>query len=522
MEAWSDASALLRPGTVLGRYELLLPIGFGGMACVWAARLEGYGGFSKLVAVKTILPHLASSADIERMLLDEARIAADVHHPNVCNLYDVGEDHGVLYLVMEWVNGDSLLHLLRQTPTAPRDPIDAPSAARIVADACAGLHAAHELSDDAGRPLFVVHRDVSPHNILVSLEGAVKMADFGVAKANGQLHETTRTGEVRGKIAYMAPEQIDGGTVDRRADIFAMGCVLYEATTGQQPFSGDNEAHVIRRIMEGTYEPAGDLVDGYPPELAAIVVRCLDPQPSSRFETAGALSVALEEWLNGQPAASTPTRLGALVRSRIGAKLDGRAQDVRAAMARRRDSTRPKSPPPAWGALAPFRARREVLPAAGAKRNTPTPPPLTPLPAPPDISAEHERTGSRLSDSSGMSKVIAVVAAGLLAVAVAQAVMARRTSARAVEVTAVAPVAPVARAIDTHPAPAPSSSEAPSIAPVSDVSPAAVPEADAEVHRRPAVPIAHPAAFVPAHGTATGASPVTTASGHAVLPANPY
>ena len=265
MTAWSDASATLRPGTVLGRYELLLPIGFGGMACVWAARLDGYGGFSKLVAVKTILPHLASSADVERMLLDEARIAADVHHPNVCNLYDVGEDHGVLYLVMEWVNGDSLLHLLRQTPTGPRQALDAPVAVRIVADACAGLHAAHELSDEAGRPLFVVHRDVSPHNILVSLEGAVKMADFGMAKANGQLHETTRTGEVRGKIAYMAPEQIDGGAIDRRADLFAMGCVLYEATTGQQPFAGENEAHVIRRIMEGGVRAAGAISSGATP-----------------------------------------------------------------------------------------------------------------------------------------------------------------------------------------------------------------------------------------------------------------
>jgi serine/threonine protein kinase len=524
IEPWSDASALLRPGTVLGRYELLLPIGFGGMACVWAARLEGYGGFSKLVAVKTILPHLASSADVERMLLDEARIAADVHHPNVCNLFDVGEDHGVLYLVMEWVNGDSLLHLFRQTPTAPREPIDAPSAARIVADACAGLHAAHELSDDAGHPLFVVHRDVSPHNILVSLEGAVKMADFGVAKANGQLHETTRTGEVRGKIAYMAPEQIDGGAVDRRADIFAMGCVLYEATTGQQPFSGDNEAHVIRRIMEGTYEPAGDLVEGYSPELAAIVVRCLDPRPSARFETAGALHAALEGWLNGQPSPTTPTQLGALVRARIGTKLDGRAQEVRAAMARRRDSTRPKSPPAAWGALAPFRPKRgDVLPAAGARRNTPTPPPLTPLPAPPDISAEHEKTASRVRDSSGMSKVIAVVAAGLLAVAVAQAVMAHRTSSRGVDVTAVVPVEPAGGKFEVHPAAIVSAADVPAEAAVSETPPARAPVADAESRRRLPGPSAHPAAAaMPARGPATSAPAATGAGGRAVLPANPY
>jgi serine/threonine-protein kinase len=363
----------LGPGATLGRYELLLPIGMGGMACVWAARLEGYGGFSKLVAVKTILPHFASDPDFERMLLDEARIEADLQHPNVCHLFDAGEDRGTLYLVMEWVNGDSLVHILRAGASQPRQAIDPRLAARIVGEACAGLHAAHELNDSAGRPLHVVHRDVSPHNILVSLDGTVKIADFGVAKANGQLHQPTRTGELRGKIAYMAPEQIAGGAIDRRADIFAMGCVLYEATTGQQPFRGENEAQVMRAVLDGTHVRPDQLVPGYAPELAAIVERALEPAPERRFQTAEALRVALEEWLARSGCVLAGGQIGDLVRERIGAKLARRWSDVRAALdaprggeSTRRVLARPSEAPrlPA-GPAAPQPAIRENERPAG-------------------------------------------------------------------------------------------------------------------------------------------------------------
>src|SRR5579872_6472081 len=207
VEDWNDLSTSdLGPGARLGRYELLLPIAYGGMARVWAARQHGQRGFSKTVAIKTILPHLAHNPEFEKMFLDEARIAAGVHHPNVTEIYDLGEEGRVLYLAMEWVNGDSLVHLLRGMQGKTSQPIEPRIAARIIADACAGLHAAHELTDDDGRLLNVVHRDVSPHNILVSLEGTVKMTDFGVAKALGQTHQETAAGQVKGKVAYMAPE----------------------------------------------------------------------------------------------------------------------------------------------------------------------------------------------------------------------------------------------------------------------------------------------------------------------------
>jgi serine/threonine protein kinase len=322
----------LRPGMTLGRYELLVPVATGGMACVWAAQLSGHRGFTKRVAIKTILAHLTHHRDFENMLLDEARIAAGAHHPNVCNLFDAGEEHGILYLVLEWVNGDSLLQVLRGPRPRTTAPLDYRIAARVVADACAGLHAAHELTDGRGKSLDVVHRDISPHNLLVSLEGTTKVADFGIAKAHGQLHQTTRTGEVRGKFAYMAPEQMNGTALDRRADIFGMGAVLYHATTGLAPFRGDSDARIIRAVIAGDYEPPGLVATDYPPGLAAIATRALSPRAEDRFPTAERMQNALEAWLVGSGHVTTAHDVAGVVRARVGAKLERRREEVQAAM----------------------------------------------------------------------------------------------------------------------------------------------------------------------------------------------
>jgi len=334
VEEWSDLSASsLGPGARLGRYELLIPVAYGGMARVWAARQHGQRGFQKTVAIKTILPHLAHNPEFERMFLDEARIAAGVHHPNVTEIYELGEEGHVLYLAMEWVNGDSLTHVLKGIVSKQAQAVDVRIAARIIADACAGLHAAHELTDDDGKLLNVVHRDVSPHNILVSLEGTVKMTDFGVAKAYGQSHSATMAGQVKGKVAYMAPEHIGGTTYDRRADIFAMGCVLYETTTGALPFKGGNDPQTMQAVLKGTYEPPSKLVKGYPPELASIIDRALAPEPRNRFATAERMRVALEEWLAKGGTVVTATQVGSLVRQRLGPELDKRRDHVKAAIA---------------------------------------------------------------------------------------------------------------------------------------------------------------------------------------------
>jgi hypothetical protein len=360
---WPSAlGGTLRPGMVLGRYELLAPVAIGGMACVWAARLSGYRGFSKLVALKTVLPHLAAYQDFENMLLDEARIAADAHHPNVCNLFDVGEDRGVIYLVLEWVNGDSLQHVLRGGAATPAaTALDYGIAARIVADACAGLHAAHELTDEHGQSLGVVHRDVSPHNLLVSLDGTTKIADFGVAKAQGQLHQVTRSGEIRGKLAYMSPEQLRGSTIDRRADIFAMGCVLYHATTGKPPFGRTCDAQTMRAVLDGAYEPPESVAADYPEELAAIITRALAACPDDRFATAHGMRVALEVWL-ARGNLTNANDVGAVVRQRIGAKLEQRRLELRAAVEAVEAEPTPDSTRPVLAAAARDSAVRRVEP----------------------------------------------------------------------------------------------------------------------------------------------------------------
>jgi serine/threonine-protein kinase len=346
----------VRPGTRLGRYEILLGIAQGGMARVWAAKQRGHRGFSKVVAIKTILPSLAQDADFEAMFLDEARVAAGVHHPNVCEIFDLGEENRVLYLAMEWVHGDSLARILRVKDPGSGDPpapqrLNARIAARIISDACAGLHAAHELVDHTGQRLNVVHRDVSPQNILVSLDGNVKVTDFGVAKALGNTAQQTTVGQIKGKAAYMAPEQASGGRVDRRSDIFALGIVLYEVTTGKRPFHGSNQLETLKKLLEGRFEPPSVVVPGYPRELESIVLRSMAMDPMQRFPTADRMRVALEEYLARSGPVVTQTQVGAVVRERIGELVDGRRQHIQHHML--------SEPPPA-GAVATFHVPNEA------------------------------------------------------------------------------------------------------------------------------------------------------------------
>jgi serine/threonine-protein kinase len=311
-------------GTVLGPYELLLPVGAGGMARVWAARVRKTGA---IVALKMLLPHLSGRVDFQKMFFDEARIASRVRHPNVCATYELLELSGILTLAMEWVDGPSLMRVLRpgsdEESDAPRIPISPRLAARIVADACGGLHAAHDLTGDDGKPLAVVHRDVSPHNLLFTSSGQVKVTDFGVAKALGKSH-MTMAGQLKGKLAYMSPEQLVGGTVDRRSDVFALGCVLYEITTGQKPFQGEHDPQVMAAIMMGNYAPPSALVPGYPPDLEAIVVRALANEPMERFPSADAMRQALEGWLRASGPPVSSAQIAALLEERCGADLAAR------------------------------------------------------------------------------------------------------------------------------------------------------------------------------------------------------
>ncbi|MGC4066964.1 MAG: serine/threonine-protein kinase [Polyangiaceae bacterium] len=268
-------SNLFAPGSRVGRYRLLAPLASGGMAQVWAAKPES-PGFARTVALKVIRHEYASDEEYVRMFIDEATVAASIHHPNVCETYELGREDGVLFMAIEWVAGDSLAGLLHRS--AGLEPVAEPVAARIVADACAGLSAAHEAVGPDGVALGVVHRDVSPPNILLSLHGQVKVSDFGIAKARLQIHSKTRTGEIKGKFAYIAPEQIGGKGIDHRADIFALGCVLYVATLGLRPFGSGPKA--MSKILAGEYKKPSELVESYPPELERVILRALQKSPA--------------------------------------------------------------------------------------------------------------------------------------------------------------------------------------------------------------------------------------------------
>jgi serine/threonine-protein kinase len=271
------------------------------MATVWVARVQGKHGFEKLVAVKTILPHLASDKGFRDMFLDEAAIASRIRHPNVADIVDLGEEDGTLYMVLEWINGDSWSKLYAGVQAAGQ-PFPMAILLRIAADACAGLHAAHELRDDDGGLLAVVHRDVTPQNILITIGGVTKVIDFGIAKAMDRTAEHTQTGMLKGKAQYMAPEQARGVNVDRRADIWAIGTILYQYLSGHLPFEAKNDLQTLRALTSG--KPPPPLPSSVPPEVVRVVMTALAPQMDQRFQNALDMQRALEAVIP-QPVTST-------------------------------------------------------------------------------------------------------------------------------------------------------------------------------------------------------------------------
>ncbi len=281
-------------GSILGRYELLLPIASGGMAEVWAARLHGTRGFTKLVAIKTIRRGVMDDTRLEQMLLVEADLASRIQHPNVVSTLELGEENETLFLVMEWADAEPLNQLM--TASAERGGIPLEIGVNIIAQACRGLQAAHELTDDDGAPLGVVHRDISPQNVLVTYSGVVKLVDFGIAKATQRATSMTEDGEVKGKLAFMSPEQVSGKGVDRRTDIFALGTMLYLLTTGQHPFKGTHPGETLAKLFSSApILPPSRFVPSYPKGLERVVLKAVNKERDSRFATAHEMLLALEE-----------------------------------------------------------------------------------------------------------------------------------------------------------------------------------------------------------------------------------
>jgi eukaryotic-like serine/threonine-protein kinase len=278
------------PGLQLGAYRLLFRLASGGMADVWVANHSGPLGFRRFVAIKTIRPDRARDRAIRTMFLDEARLAARLRHANLVEVLDLGEQGELVYQVMPLVDGESLASLAASWKE--RLPIAA--VLRIVIDGCRGLEAAHELADDHGMPLGLVHRDVSPQNILVGIDGVARVADFGIAKTKERLVEETETGTLRGKYSYLAPEQVDRRALDRRTDVFAMGIVLWECLTGERLFRKDTPEDTLRAVRALAIRDPRERVPGLDRAIAEVTLRALEREPSARFPTAGAMADALE------------------------------------------------------------------------------------------------------------------------------------------------------------------------------------------------------------------------------------
>jgi eukaryotic-like serine/threonine-protein kinase len=306
----------LKPGYTLGRYEMLMPVAQGGMAAVWAARLVGSRGFQKVVAIKTMLPDLSEDEDFEAMFLDEARLASRIKHPYVAEIIDLGEEGELIYLVMEWVSGDTMFTLNKLAKAKGGIPL--PLLLRIASAASAGLHAAHELRDDKGELLHLVHRDVSPQNVMISEGGIVKIVDFGVAKAAGRTHETRVAGLMKGKVPYLSPEQLDGRKVDRRSDIFSLGILMYVMVSGRHPFRGETDHKTMENICTRAPVPLRELVTGMRPDLEAVVMKALEKDPADRWVSGAEVQRALDGVLNAMNAAVTDGDVAAFVRETLG------------------------------------------------------------------------------------------------------------------------------------------------------------------------------------------------------------
>jgi eukaryotic-like serine/threonine-protein kinase len=285
----TEAASLPR----LGKYELLAELASGGMATVYVARHLGVPGAERLVVIKRVHRHLLKAPQFREMFHDEARLASQIRHPNVVRLLDVLDDDGELLLVLEYIESISLSALVRRVAAAG-ERLTPAVASRIVADALLGLHAAHETKDVRGRELAIVHRDVSPQNVLVSVEGVGYLIDFGVAKAASRMTETTG-GVIKGKLAYMSPEQAKGMEVDRRSDVFSAGIVLFEALTGRRLFAnaGKDGSSVLLDILLEPIDPPSHVVSGIPEVLDAVVEQALERVRDERFPTATAFHDAL-------------------------------------------------------------------------------------------------------------------------------------------------------------------------------------------------------------------------------------
>ncbi|WP_225408225.1 serine/threonine-protein kinase [Stigmatella hybrida] len=315
----STVAGVPTPEVQLGKYRLLKLLATGGMGEVFLARQEGPAGFAKTVVIKRMLAHLGRDPKFVEMFLNEARLAAELSHPNIVQIFELGEHAGTYFLAMEFIHGVNLRTLKRRMDERHLE-VPAGLAAFICAQALKGLHYAHTLTDEAGKSMNIVHRDVSPDNVLVGFNGTVKMVDFGIAKASSSI-STTNAGTVKGKYAYMSPDQLSGQKADPRTDVYAMGVVLYELLTGGRPFQGPSEGALVRSILQDTPKAPRDVRPGLAPELEDITLRAIARNPQERFASAESMATALEAYALGE-GGMTPHKVKGLLRGLFGEEAD--------------------------------------------------------------------------------------------------------------------------------------------------------------------------------------------------------
>ncbi len=346
-----------------GSYFLRFQIASGGMASIYLARARGPIGFDRAVALKRIHPHLAKKSEFVDMFLDEARLGARISHPNVCSVFDFGEVEGTYYMAMEYLIGQPLSSILRALKSRS-DIADSARwhafAASIVAAACEGLHAAHELRDEQGNPLGVVHRDVTPHNIFVTYDGAVKVVDFGVAWAEGRrIHGETG---LKGKLAYMAPEQLNRKDFDRRLDVWALGTCLWELVTATRLFGKRTEIEVLQAAINEQIPLPSSVRKSVPPVLDEIVMRALERDPEDRYPTARAMGRELTAYISGTGVSTGLADLAELMEDLFEVERDTKLSVVASVLRSKADSlpapaALPEAPP------VPVQALEEEKPA---------------------------------------------------------------------------------------------------------------------------------------------------------------
>ncbi|MFO0617840.1 MAG: protein kinase [Polyangiaceae bacterium] len=325
------------PRRKLDRYELIGEIATGGMATVFLARLGGVGGFQRFVAIKRLHPHLANEEEFVEMFLDEARLAALIHHPNVVPILEVGVTDAGYYIVMEYVEGDTLSKIVARSMSGGK-MVPRPILMRMLLDTLAGLHAAHDLCDDRGQLLGLVHRDVSPQNVLVGVDGSSRITDFGVARATARL-TSTGSGKLKGKLAYMAPEQTRGDELDRRTDLFAAGIITWECLVGRRLFKADTEAATLSRILVDPIRAPSSVNSDVPKAFDGVVLRALDREASKRFQNAADMADALEQAAiaaakgGPEPGIASARDVKAYVQAILGQEIGAQRESVRAWLA---------------------------------------------------------------------------------------------------------------------------------------------------------------------------------------------